>query len=293
VEAWLDGCGDGGDGGPERMGLGLFAYPGQSNLTGRRLPLGWAGRLRAAGKGGGRLKDTYCLMDAAALAMTSPMGGVFADPEAAPDFVCVSFYKIFGFPDLGGLVVRRESGHILALRKYFGGGTVSMVSTVGAAWHTSKGLESTAGGGVGAGDEHGSALHEGLEDGTLPFHSIIALGEAIDVHAELYGSMENISAHTTSLARRMYAGMKGLRYGNGHPLCKIYEDKEGETGYGDASRQGATVAFNVFRADGGYESYATVERLANERGVYVRSGGKLSIVCLLTSLISSATDCVT
>jgi selenocysteine lyase/cysteine desulfurase len=232
-------------------------------------------------------------MDAAALAMTSPMGGVFADPEAAPDFVCVSFYKIFGFPDLGGLVVRRESGHILALRKYFGGGTVSMVSTVGAAWHTSKGLESTAGGGVGAGDEHGSALHEGLEDGTLPFHSIIALGEAIDVHAELYGSMENISAHTTSLARRMYAGMKGLRYGNGHPLCKIYEDKEGETGYGDASRQGATVAFNVFRADGGYESYATVERLANERGVYVRSGGKLSIVCLLTSLISSATDCVT
>ncbi|KAG7292528.1 hypothetical protein NEMBOFW57_002563 [Staphylotrichum longicolle] len=142
VEAWLSAAGDsstaddgggGGCGGPQGglgtgtgLGLGLFAYPGQSNLTGRRLPLEWAGRLRAAGKGGGRLRDTYCLMDAAALAMTSPMGGVFADPEAAPDFVCVSFYKVFGFPDLGGLVVRKESGHILALRKYFGGGTVSM-----------------------------------------------------------------------------------------------------------------------------------------------------------------------
>jgi len=29
----------------------------------------------------------------------------------------VSFYKVFGFPDLGGLVVRKDSGHILALRR--------------------------------------------------------------------------------------------------------------------------------------------------------------------------------
>jgi selenocysteine lyase/cysteine desulfurase len=111
---------------------------------------------------------------------------VFKDVEAAPDFVCVSFYKIFGFPDLGGLVVRKESGHILALRKYFGGGTVSIVGTIGGAWHLSKGLESGARR-AGEGEQHAGALHEGLEDGTLPFHSILALGEAIDVHAELYG----------------------------------------------------------------------------------------------------------
>ncbi|KAK4239717.1 pyridoxal phosphate-dependent transferase [Achaetomium macrosporum] len=276
VEAWLDG--DDGGGGKvaverERVSsLGLFAYPGQSNLTGRRLPLEWAGKLRR--RRGGGMRDTYSLLDAAALAMTCPMARVFADPEAAPDFVCVSFYKIFGFPDLGGLVVRRESGHILALRKYFGGGTVSMVSAIGGAWHLSKGLENSRGGtGDGEDQMSGGALHEGLEDGTLPFHSILALGEAIDVHAELYGSMENISAHTTALARRLYEGMRRLRYRNGQPLCMVYEAGDGTTGYGNARRQGATVAFNVFRADGGYESYATVERLANERGVYVRSGG--------------------
>lgn len=139
VEAWLDGTGTvecGGEGWEKGRAsrLGLFAYPGQSNLTGRRLPLDWAGRLRAAQRRG-RLRDTYCLLDAAALAMTTSMAPVFADPEAAPDFVCVSFYKIFGFPDLGGLVVRKDSGHILALRKYFGGGTVSMVSAVGGAWY--------------------------------------------------------------------------------------------------------------------------------------------------------------
>jgi selenocysteine lyase/cysteine desulfurase len=118
-----------------------------------------------------------------------------------------------------------------------------------------------------------------LEDGTLPFHSILALGEAIDVHAELYGSMDNISVHTTALVRRLYFGMRGLRHGNGRLLCKIYEEGEGETAFGDAKRQGATVAFNLLRADGTYESHATVERLANERGVYVRSGGKTPFVC--------------
>ncbi|KAK3394736.1 pyridoxal phosphate-dependent transferase [Podospora didyma] len=274
VEAWLDSSG-GNPGNdinnnknkkhrPVPGGLGLFAYPGQSNLTGRRLPLSWIRKMRAQ-KG---LKNTYSLLDAAALAMTSPMSHVFADPDAAPDFACVSFYKIFGFPDLGGLVVRKDSGHILALRKYFGGGTVSLVSTIGDAWHMSKALETSSG------DENSShGLHDGLEDGTLPFHSILALGEAIDVHRELFGSMENISRHAARLARRLYDGVSALRYpSNGQPLCKMYTE-EGGAAYDDAKRQGATVAFNVFREDGSYELYAEVERLANERGIYIRSGG--------------------
>ncbi|KAK4145467.1 putative molybdenum cofactor sulfurase [Dichotomopilus funicola] len=255
--------------------LGLVGWPGQSNLTGRRTPNGWAGRIRRMARNGRHRStgtDTYSLLDAAALAMTADMKPVFADPAEAPDFACVSFYKIFGFPDLGGLVVRKDSGHILTLRKYFGGGTVSLVSTVSGAWHMSKG--ESVGAGAGGADEHGAtALHDALEDGTLPFHSILALGEAIEVHAQVFGSMGNISAYTTALARRMYNGMKQLRYENGQALCKIYEEGKKGTGYGDAKRQGATIAFNVVRADGGYESYATVERLANERGIYVRSGG--------------------
>ncbi|KAL2199935.1 pyridoxal phosphate-dependent transferase [Corynascus similis CBS 632.67] len=283
VEAWLDGkievrgdnCGAA-PGSGSRSRLSLMAWPGQSNLTGRRLPTArWAGRVRENGRRRGvaaaAWRDTYTLLDAAALAMTSGLGGVFADPEAAPDFVCVSFYKIFGFPDLGGLVVRKDSGHILTLRKYFGGGTVSMVSAVGAAWHVSKGSNVGTGGATGEG--HGGALHEALEDGTLPFHSILALGEAIDVHTELYGSMRNISAYTTALMKRMYRGMRALRYGNGQPLCKVYEEDSKGSGFGDAQRQGSTVAFNVFRADGCYEPYDVVESLANDRRIYVRSGG--------------------
>lgn len=305
VEDWLN---DPDQRGPSSSTLRLFAYPGQSNLTGRRLPLSWPGRIRNSNSK--KITSAYTLLDAAALAMTSPLHAVFADPSTAPDFCCVSFYKIFGFPDLGGLIVRKGSGHILALRKYFGGGTVSMVSTIGpgpeAAWHMSKGLEThvttsspedakETGIQRGHAMGNGGGLHEGLEDGTLPFHSILALGEAVDVHGEVFGSMENISRHVTALVGRLYKGVSGLRYENGQVLCKVYfededeedpntherkngggvkEDDRGINIYGDAKRQGPTVAFNVFGKDGRYISYADVERIANGRGVYVRSGGE-------------------
>ncbi len=239
-------------------GLGLFAYPGQSNMTGRRLPLRWAGSPRQSG----HLQNTYTLLDAAALAMTAPMEAVFRDADRAPDFTCLSLYKIFGFPDLGALVVRRASGHVLTLRRYFGGGTVTMVATLGEeVWHRSKGLQAPA-----------YRLHEGLEDGTLPFHSILALGEAIDAHARIYGSMAAVSDHTARLTARLYRGLASLRHHpGGQPLCRVYH--EDHSAFGDPARQGSVVAFNVLRPDGQHVPYSDVERLADAAGIYVRSGG--------------------
>ncbi|KAI0478531.1 pyridoxal phosphate-dependent transferase [Xylariaceae sp. FL0804] len=260
---------------PAAAGLGLFAYPGQSNMTGRRLPLSWPGRVRESPG----LRNTYTLLDAAALAMTFPMDSVFRDADRAPDFTCLSLYKIFGFPDVGALVVRRESGHILALRKYFGGGTVSMVAALGEnRWHRSKGLQAPT-----------YQLHEGLEDGTLPFHSILALGEAIDVHRRLYGSMSVISDHTSFLVARLHASMTGLAHANGAPLCHVYGEHGHEHGqedddFGDAARQGSALAFNVRRADGSYVPYPEVERRANDAGIYIRSGGVCNPGGIFTAL---------
>ncbi|KAI1126106.1 PLP-dependent transferase [Nemania abortiva] len=237
-------------------GLGLFAYPGQSNMTGRRLPLSWSWRARHSES----LQNTYTLLDAAALAMTYPMENIFQDPDRAPDFTCFSLYKIFGFPDVGALVVRKESGHILTLRKYFGGGTVSMVATFGdTPWHRSKGLQAPT-----------YKLHEGLEDGTLPFHSILALDEAIDVHLRLYGSMKNISAHTSHLIDHLYRGMAELRHSNGRPACLIYSEN---SDFKNPSKQGSAIAFNMVTPSGDYVSYTDVERMANDAGFYIRSGG--------------------
>ncbi|THV52833.1 hypothetical protein BGAL_0067g00230 [Botrytis galanthina] len=232
---------------------GILAFPGQSNMTGRRLPLSWSKKLRRSTRISHQ--NTYSLLDAAGLATTTQLD--FSDPDASPDFTVLSFYKIFGFPDLGALIVRRKSAHILTWRKYFGGGTVSSLTVIHEASYHRK----------------DATIHDGLEDGTLPFHSIIALGCAIDVHHDLYGSMTNISKHTMFLTRRLYEGLSNIRHSNGRPVCEIYHDATDIRPYTDAATQGATVAFNILRSDGSYVSYSTVEQLANRKDIYVRAGG--------------------
>ncbi|KAM0493320.1 hypothetical protein ACHAP8_009349 [Fusarium lateritium] len=240
--------------------LGLFAYPGQSNLSGRRLPKTWPRRIRKHPQ----LRNTYTLFDAAALAMTSSLSSLFEDPLGAPDFTCLSLYKIFGFPDLGALVVRRASGHVLCLRRYFGGGTVAQLSPL----KDTRVMKKVPG----LGNKYMSwGIHEGLEDGTLPFHSILALGIAIDTHLRLYGSMDIISRHCCYLARSLYEQLADLKHRNGLPVIELYADDS--VRHGDPSAQGPTFAFNIMREDSSYVPWTEVEILANKAGVYIRAGG--------------------
>ena len=225
----------------------LFAYPGQSNMNGRRLPLHWPGRLRRARPG-----QAFTLLDAAGLVSTSPLD--LSDVDNAPDFISMSFYKIFGFPDLGALIVRKDAGHIFDHRRYFGGGTVEMVTCLGDQWHQKK----------------KASLHAGHEDGTLPLRSIIALGCAIEAHDKLYGGLEEVSKHTSWLAKDLYERMASLRHSNGMPVCKIFKDNTST--YGDARTQGATVTFNFRNAKGGWVSNHEVNRLASAERFHIRAG---------------------
>lgn len=104
--------------------LHLFAYPAQSNFSGHKYPLSWCADIpsrkviiRNSCRGHGTWK---VVLDAASHVSTSPL-----DLTAhQPDFVTISFYKIFGFPTgLGALLVRRESSGFLS-KSYYGGGTV-------------------------------------------------------------------------------------------------------------------------------------------------------------------------
>jgi selenocysteine lyase/cysteine desulfurase len=56
-------------------------------------------------------KNMYTILDAAAYVMTAQLD--LTNASTAPDFTVLSFYKIFGFPDLGAVVVRKAAGHIL------------------------------------------------------------------------------------------------------------------------------------------------------------------------------------
>ncbi|KAF2837617.1 PLP-dependent transferase [Patellaria atrata CBS 101060] len=227
--------------------ISLFGYPGQSNMTGRRLPLSWPGKIRRS------KPDTYTLLDAAALATTCPID--LSNEEEAPDFISMSFYKVFGFPNLGALIVRKRASHMFQHRKYFGGGTVDMVVSINDTWHARK----------------DSSLHDQLEDGTTAFHAIFALNAAIDVHQRLFGSMKQVSAHTTCLARELYRRVTNLKHYDGSPVVHVYKDDAAI--YGDSQTQSATIAFNVTRTDGALIGYTDVEKLADSQGIYVRSGG--------------------
>ena len=243
--------------------VGLFAYPAQSNMNGRRLPHHWPGRVRASNSVS---REVYTLLDAAAFVATGQLD--LSDENNAPDFVALSFYKIFGFPDLGALIVRKRSGHVMKARRYFGGGTVDMVinGDEGARWHARK----------------ASQLHEILEDGTPAFHSIAALRIALETHGRLFGSMANVSKHTCILGKSLYRRMSNLAHANGRPVCRIYKGSSSE--YGDSKSQGPTVAFNVLTSRGEWIGKSVFERLAVLNDIQIRTGGVCNPGGIATSL---------
>lgn len=241
---------------PFHDGIGLFAYPAQSNMNGRRLPLSWSGGIRCSNTASSQV---FTLLDAAAYVSTAQLD--LSDPANAPDFTALSFYKIFGFPDLGALIVRKASGHVLSERRYFAGGTVDMVindTTNGTHTHAWHAMKSTS-------------LHEMLEDGTPAFHSILALSLALKAHQKSFGSMENISKHTCNLIATLYDRMSRLSHANGLLVCKIYEGVPSR--YGTSRDQGPTIAFNVRDSSGEWIGKSDFERLAILNKVQLRTGG--------------------
>ncbi len=90
----------------------LFAYPAQSNFSGAHHPLDWIEQAQAHG--------WHVLLDAAAHVPTNRLDL----SRWHPDFVALSFYKMFGWPTgVGCLLARREALAKLE-RPWFSGGTI-------------------------------------------------------------------------------------------------------------------------------------------------------------------------
>jgi molybdenum cofactor sulfurtransferase len=105
-------------------GNSLFAYSAQCNYSGLKYPLSWVSKVQNGVLNckteHRRQSKWFCLLDAASFVSTS----VLDLSQVQPDFVCMSFYKVFGYPTgLGALLVKNSSAYVLE-RCYFGGGTV-------------------------------------------------------------------------------------------------------------------------------------------------------------------------
>jgi molybdenum cofactor sulfurtransferase len=229
----------------------LFAYPAQCNFGGRRFPLTWPRQVKD------RLdtpnSKTLVLLDAASYVMTSSDLNL-SDLEASPDFVVVSFYKMFGFPTgLGAVIVKTELADKLRKDRYFGGGTVSAIAS-DESWQVYR-----------------TELHGRFEDGTLNFLDIVALDLAFDSIRDIFGGYDKIGPHVSALHGLLYRSMKDLKHYNQKPVCEIYVDNEDDIE--TPGQYGPILNFNLKRSNGQWIGYGDVERLASMKNIHVRTGG--------------------
>jgi molybdenum cofactor sulfurtransferase len=215
----------------------LFAYPAQSNFSGVQHPLTWIAQAQAAGYD--------VLLDAAAFAPTNRLDL----SRWHPDFVSLSFYKIFGYPTgIGALLVRRQALAKLH-RPWYAGGTITF-SSVRAESTRGEGFYLTPG-------------PAGFEDGTVDYLGIPAVGIGLD-HISSVG-IETIHTRVMCLTGWLLEALGGLRHSNGAPVVRIY----GPTG---TDRRGATIAMNFIDPSGFLIDSVRIERRANTAGISLRAG---------------------
>ncbi|CAG8630863.1 1241_t:CDS:2 [Funneliformis mosseae] len=230
----------------EKVTYNLFAYPAQCNFSGMKFPLNWSQKLRELNT---ETSKTLVLLDAAAYVPTSKLS--LANKDASPDFVILSFYKIFGFPTgLGALIVKNELSPILK-KGYFGGGTLrTIIHNV--PWQTFS-----------------NDMVVRYEDGTVNFQNIIALDHALDSMEKLFKDYKYISNHVQCLITFLSRSMRSLRHWNGEPVISVNSDRD----FSDNKQQGGVFSFNTTRSDGEEIGYLEVERLASLNNIHIRSGG--------------------
>jgi selenocysteine lyase/cysteine desulfurase len=217
---------------PAGQGPRLFAYPAQSNFSGVKHPLEFVAIAQGLG--------WDVLLDAAAYVPTHRL-----DLSAVrPDFVAVSFYKMFGYPTGVGCLIARRSTLGRLQRPWFAGGTVNFATVHGLAHILARG-------------------EAGYEDGTVNFLSIPAVTIGLD-HLQRVG-LDLVQRRLQALTGWTLRQLLDLRHANGRPMVRIY-------GPADASDRGATITFNLYDADGHLLDYRRIEELASAQRISLRTG---------------------
>ena len=189
----------------------LFAYPAQSNVSGVQHPLEWISQAQDLG--------WDVLVDCAAFVPSNRLDlSVWH-----PDFVPLSFYKMFGYPTGVGCLLARKSALAKLHRPWFAGGTISFASVL-AADATGSGFYLTPG-------------EAGFEDGTINYLMLPAVEIGLRYIASI--GMEVIHERVTCLTGWLLEQLLALRHSNGQPVVRIY-------GPITTQWRGGTIALNFY-----------------------------------------------
>jgi molybdenum cofactor sulfurtransferase len=210
----------------------LFAFPAQSNFSGVQHDLGWIARAQA--------KGWDVLLDAAAFAPTNRLDL----SQVQPDFVSLSFYKIFGYPTGIGALIARKDKIVKLRRPWFAGGTIT-IATVTAQKHY---------------------LHdgsEGFEDGTIDYLNLPGVEIGLK-HIENVG-IDLIHERVISLTGWLLDQLSALKHSNGTAVVRIY-------GPTSTEMRGGTISLNFYDPDGTIIDYRRIEQRANDLNISLRTG---------------------
>jgi selenocysteine lyase/cysteine desulfurase len=210
----------------------LFAYPAQSNFSGVQHPLEWIAKAQRRG--------WDVLLDAAAFVSTNRLDL----GRWHPDFVALSFYKMFGYPTGVGALLARKSALAKLHRPWFAGGTINVASVQADRYVLAP----------------GSA---GFEDGTVDFTNIPAVEAGVDLLESI--GIELVHQRVRLLCGWLIEELLAMHHANGLPLVKLYGPRGPE-------RRGGTLAMNFYAANGRVIDHDRIERTAGERGISLRTG---------------------
>jgi selenocysteine lyase/cysteine desulfurase len=210
----------------------LLAYPAQSNFSGVQHPLEWIARAQSHG--------WDVLLDAAAYVPTNRLDL----SRWHPDFVAISFYKMFGWPTGVGCLLARRDALAKLERPWFSGGTIV------AAFVQRQYYQSAPG-----------AAH--FEDGTVNYLNLPAVEIGLRLLDRI--GIETIHDRVSTLGERLLDGIGRLRHTDGSPAATVYGPRSWQ-------QRGATIAFNFLHPDGSVVDERYVDRVASEHRISLRTG---------------------
>jgi molybdenum cofactor sulfurtransferase len=213
-------------------GHNLFAYPAQSNFSSVQHPLDWIARAHA--------KGWTVVLDAAAFAPTNRLDLA----RWQPDFVPLSFYKMFGYPTGVGCLLARKSALAMLRRPWFAGGTITVASVQG--------------------DKYYLAANEAaFEDGTLNYLNLPAIEIGLK-HIEAIG-IDTIHERVRCLVGWLLENLVALKHSNGKPLARLY-------GPPTTDHRGGAVTANFYDVAGQAIDHRLIEQRANQANISLRTG---------------------
>lgn len=210
----------------------LFAFPAQSNFSGVQHPLEL---IKAAQE-----KGWDVLLDAAAFVPTNTLDLSIHQPE----FVVISFYKMFGYPTGVGCLLCKNTALEKLKRPWFAGGTVDIVSIVG----------------------DGHYLHEGpsaFEDGTINYLNISAIASGLQFLKNV--GIGTIHSHVIALTNWLLNMLPNVRHSNGKPLVTLY-------GPPNTHMRGGIIAMNFFDPQGNCIDRDIIVERAADNNISLRTG---------------------